>query len=104
MYTVDCPCSHAGGTPAPVYVGDNYYCESGRPTDAFTSNTFFGNDPLWDGKQCDSEGTCCTEKSPPWFSVNLPTTTTDDIEVRICGDEGTSNEDTPIAVMELFVQ
>ena len=101
---VDCPCSHAGGTPAPNYVGDNYYCESGRPTDAFTPNSFFGNDPLWDGQQCDSEGTCCTEKSPPWFSVDLPTPTTDDIEVRICGDEGTSNEDTPVAIMELFVQ
>lgn len=101
---VDCPCSHDGGSPAPSYIGDNYYCESGRPTDAFTPNVFFGNDPLWDGQQCASEGTCCTDKSPPWFTVDLSNPTTDDVEVRICGDEGTDNEDTPIALMEIFVQ
>lgn len=101
---VDCPCSHSGGAPAPSYVGNNYYCESGRPTDAFTPNSFFGNDPLWDGQQCDSEGSCCTGKSPPWFTVTLPTPTSDDVEIRICGDEGTDNEDTPVALVEMYVQ
>jgi hypothetical protein len=46
-------------------------------------------------------------KSPPWFStsVTLPSTTSDDIEVRICDqDEGTHNEDTPIQLLEIFVQ
>ena len=102
--SVDCPCSHDGAAPAPSYVGDNYYCESGRPTDVFRPSELFTDDPLWDGKQCADEGTCCTDKSPPWFSVNLPSPTTDDVEVRICGDESTSNEDTPVALMELYVQ
>ena len=45
------------------------------------------------------EGECCSNgKSPPWFSVTLPNPTYDDIEVRICGDEGTRNEDTNSAV------
>jgi hypothetical protein len=43
-------------------------------------------------------------KSPPWFSVQLPTRTTDRIEVRICADESTSNEDTPIQLLEIYVQ
>ena len=66
-------------------------CESGNPTDSLAVQ-HFSNDPLWDGKQC--EGTCCSgTKSPPWFSVQLPTHTTDRIEVRICADKGTENED-----------
>ena len=65
---------------------------------------FFVIDKLWDGQQCDHEGTCCTTKSPPWFSVELPNPTNDDIEVRICGDEGTDNEDTPIELLEIYIQ
>ena len=49
--------------------------------------------------------TCCSgTKSPPWFSVQLPTRTIDGIEVRICGDESTSNEDITIELLEIFVQ
>ena len=55
----------------------------------------FDNYFLWDG-QCSNEGTCCMTKSPPWFSVELPSPTTDNIEVRICGNESSDNEDTPI--------
>ena len=66
-------------------------------------NQIFNNDPLWDGQQC--EGTCCTgTNSPPWFSVQLPAPTTDTIEVSICADEGTYNEDTPVQLLEIYVQ
>ena len=98
----NCPCSNASGTEPQSFVGDNYYCESGNPAND-TYSLFYSDDKLWDGKQC--EGTCCTDsKSPPWFSVRLPNPTTESIEVRICGDEGTSNEDTPIEILEIFVQ
>ena len=97
----NCPCSNASGTRSQSFVGNNYYCESGNPTDAYDS--FYSADKLWDGKQC--EGTCCTDsKSPPWFSVRLPNPTTESIEVRICGDETTYNEDTPIELVEIYVQ
>ena len=39
-----------------------------------------------------------------WFSMELPSSSTDDIEVRICGNEGTDNEDTPIELMEIYIQ
>ena len=97
----NCPCSTAAGSGPQSFVGNNYYCESGNPTNAYDS--FFSADKLWDGKQC--EGTCCTDsKSPPWFSVRLPNPTTESIEVRICGDETTYNENTPIELVEIYVQ
>ena len=89
----------------PLFVGNNYYCESGNPSSTFqhTNVLMYTGDPLWDGQQC--EGQCCSNgKSPPWFSVTLPSPTSNDINVRICGTEATTNEDTPIAILELYVQ
>ena len=101
----DCPCSKPsdpGNVFPPTFVGNNYFCESGNPTDVYTFNLFYPADPLWDGKQC--EGQCCSNgKSPPWFSVKLPNPTTDDIEVRICIPES-SQDDVAIQLLELYVQ
>ena len=93
-------------TSPPSFVGDNYYCESANSEYASSGwdSIIFRNDILWDGEQCENEGSCCTTKSPPWFSVELSNPTTDDIEVRICGDESTENEDTPIELLEIYVQ
>ena len=98
----NCPCSIEPGTGPQSFLGDSYYCESGNPTDTYADNELFPDDPLWDGQQC--EGTCCTgTNSPPWFSVQLPAPTTDTIEVRICADESTDNEDILIELLEIFV-
>ena len=65
----------------------------------------YPNDKLWDGKQCDREGTCCTgTKSPPWFSVQLPAPTTDITEVSICCDQDTADKDTPVELIEIYMQ
>ena len=104
QHSGNCPCfnNNDQGTNPPSSIGDNYYCESGNPTNGPRA-TLYTNDPLWDGKQC--EGTCCTgTKSPPWFSVQLPAPTTDAIEVSICCDEGTSDEDVPVELIEIYVQ
>ena len=99
----NCPCSTVAGTGPQSFVGDNYYCESGNPTDTNGIGSLYSADKLWDGKQC--EGTCCTgSKSPSWFSVRLPNPTTESIEVRICGDQETDDEDTPIELLEIYVQ
>ena len=99
----NCPCSVEGGDGPPSFVGDHYYCESGNPTDVGGSPVLLTKDPLWDGQQC--EGACCIgTNSPLWFSVQLPAPTTDAIEVRICGNEATVNEDTPIALLDIYVQ
>ena len=101
-----CPCDKSAARPPPSFVGTNYYCESGNPT-AYWQGRVFPNDKLWDGQQCSHEGTCCTgDNTPPWFSVNLrcPKVTSDDIEVRIMGASSTYNEDTPIELLEIYVQ
>jgi hypothetical protein len=98
----NCPCWNSGAEQPPSFVGNNYFCESGNPSSSFQYGLLYSSDKLWDGEQCSGEGTCCT--GPPWFSVDLPNTSTDDIEVRICGNEGTGNEDTPIELMEIYIQ
>ena len=101
----NCPCSNSSfqsNVYPPSFVGDNYYCESGNPTNTVIHDHIYTEDPLWDGQQC--EGECCSNgKSPPWFSVELPNPTTDDIEVRICcGLE--PGDDVLIKLLELFIQ
>ena len=101
----NCPCSnssHPRSQFPPSFVGDDYYCESGNPADVFIDNHLYSDDLLWDGQQC--EGDCCSNgKSPPWFSSELQNMTTDDIEVRICIPEP-SSEDIALQLVELYVQ
>ena len=100
----NCPCADPPSRRVlpPSFVGDNYYCESGNAGNSYQSHYLYNTDPLWDGKQC--EGECCSNgKSPPWFSVELPNTTTDDIEVRICSAEST-NDDIPVQQLKLYIQ
>ena len=102
-----CPCTYSGlgATQPPEFVGDNYYCESANQEENIFAGKLFSTDKLWDGQQCKHEGTCCaTNMSLPWFSVELPNPTNDSIEVRICGDERTDNEDTPIELLEIYIQ
>ena len=92
-----CPCNTDSTYTSPSYVGNDYYCES--------LITIAISDPLWNGQQCDgAEAPCCTHPNMPWFNKTLNETTTEDIEVRMCGDQPTSNEDTPLQVIELYVQ
>ena len=67
--------------------------------------SIYASDPLWDGKGCGSlEGTCCAAPGLPWFHKKLNKTTTDYLELRVCGDEGTGNEDTPVSFYEIFIK
>ena len=96
----NCPCE--GGQSAPPFVGNNYYCGSGYNGTDHPSSVLYSSDPLWDGVQCESEGSCCS--TAPWFTVDLVNPTSDDIEVRICSDSNDGEEDTPIHLLELYTQ
>ena len=109
--TLSCPCAVVGTgvqlQQPPAFVGNNYFCESGNPLNTHESTNVFRytDDPLWDGEKC--EGQCCDNvnySSPPWFSVTLPVATSEDIEVRICANQATSNEDVAIELLEIYVQ
>ena len=101
-----CPCNNISLTEIktypPNFVGDDYFCDTGS-RNTFDFSTFYGDDPLWDGAGCGPTNTCCSLNNPPWFLKQLPSTTTDDIEMRMCHDEHLDNEDTPIEIIELYV-
>ena len=90
---------------APSQVGENYFCDTGNPDNADWRNAFFPTHPLWDGiAGCPSNTTCCAPHSGPWFHVHLTTPTTDSIEIRICGEEPSANENTPLELIEIYVK
>ena len=84
-------------------MGNDYFCDTAGAT-APTTQTFYNSDPLWDGAGCGTQNSCCSFNSPPWFYKQLPQTTTDDIEMRVCRDEGRDNEDIAVEIVELYVQ
>ena len=97
------PCR--SGPEAPLYVGSNFYCESGSFNNPESPYIWHTSDPLWDGMQCErDEGSCCNHTGLPWFNKNTPTNTTATINVRICLDEDTSNENLGVERLELFVK
>ena len=101
-----CPCNNdSNGTYVPDWIGSHYYCESGLPSEQDHYEILYSNDTLWDGQQCGgNEIQCCTNHKMPWFIKTLNETTTEDIELRVCGSQSSNNEDTPVDVIEVYVQ
>uniref|UniRef100_A0A1X7V866 Fibrinogen C-terminal domain-containing protein n=1 Tax=Amphimedon queenslandica TaxID=400682 RepID=A0A1X7V866_AMPQE len=100
----NCPCG--GATKAiPSFIGTNYFCESGNPTTGWSSSLYL-SDPLWDGQGCGSlEGNCCGVAGLPWFHRDYATQSFNDyLEMRVCGDQDTYNEDNPVAFYEIYVK
>ena len=95
-----CPCDATTDITIPPFVGRDYFCESGQ--NSGNRPIFFPDDPLWDGDGCTASSTCCSFNNPPYFTKKLPSPTNDAIEARICRLE--FNEDTPIELIELYVQ
>ena len=103
----DCPCDFISNYDrVPAFVGNDYFCESGLHSAWNYPETvqFYPDDVLWDGEDCTSTSMCCQLNNPPWFTKNLPNTTTDDIELRICTNWWPTNDDVPIELIELYVQ
>jgi len=91
--SIRCPCDTSNRNTAPLpppFVGNNYFCDGEV------------NGALWDAMDCTTA--CCTFNSPPWFSVTLPTPTSDNIEVRICYNQPLDDESIPIQLLELYVR
>ena len=104
----NCPCINNSfqNSTLQSFIGNDYFCESGNPaTDGTYQSRLYTSDPLWDGKGCGSlEGTCCAAPGLPWFHKKLGTITTDYLELRVCGDQTTEDEDTPISFYEIYVK
>ena len=91
----------SSATRPPAFVGDDYFCDTGS-SGSFDFQTFYSDDPLWDGAGCGPLNDCCN--NPPWFYKQLPQATIDSIEMRVCSNESTDNEDIAIELIEIYVQ
>ena len=97
-----CPCGQVRGAQPPSFVQDHYYCESGYSGSVYQTR-WYPDDPLWDGEGCPAGNTCCDPPNLPWFNRAINTTSTADIELRLCQDEHSENEDVGLELFELFV-
>ena len=80
-------------------MGNHYYCESGFVDDF--ENRVAWEDPLWDGRGCHTtNNTCCNRFG---FFYRNTTITSDDIELRLCGEGSYSSADTLIDQLEIWV-
>ena len=96
----NCPCISGNNVNnrqvPPAFVGSDYFCEGAGGN---------WNDLLWDGNGCSSDETlCCSAPGLPWFHRDYSSNTTDYIELRVCGDESTSNEDVPVSFYEIYIK
>ena len=65
----------------------------------------FFNDMLWDSPGCGGdEPTCCNFNKPPWFCKTLPTSTSEDIELRSCYGDGIYDRNHYITVVDIFIK
>ena len=101
--TAKCPCDIRDYNHVPAFVGDDFFCESGLHS-PWSWQYILYPDVLWDGQNCTSNSTCCQFNNPPWFTKNLTSATTDDIELRICTDNPPEETNVPLELIELYVQ
>ena len=99
----NCPCARNSLLEAPVFVGDNYYCESGN-SGTLDFSTLYTEDPLWDGKQCPPGNSCCDRTGQPWFFHQLPINEKEHLEVRICQDQVEGDEAVTVEQLQLFIR
>ncbi|XP_064401104.1 uncharacterized protein LOC135347143 [Halichondria panicea] len=100
-----CPCTRPDipyTGVVPPFIGQDYFCETGSRQEI--SRIFYSDDPLWDGQGCGRASTCCEFNNPPWFCKQLPQPTTGDIELRLCANLDVDNENTPLEIIEIYVQ
>ena len=102
-----CPCDASIDIRVQPFVGEDYFCESGV-NEAWNYGghlrTLHSIDTLWDGEDCLSSSTYCSQHNPPYFIKQLPTPTTEDIEARVCLYHTSTHADIAMELVELYVQ
>ena len=98
----NCPCDSNAESKALSFVGNHYYCESGRGS-ADDHAAYHFNDALWDGLNC-IHSDCCSVPKQPWFYRQLNQTTSANIEARLCNSRIFVDGFTMIDQLELYIQ
>lgn len=103
----NCPCTNtnlaSSATLPPSFVGTNYFCDTGTDEDP-VPNTLFNADPLWDGAGCGPNNACCSFNNPPWFFREFASPVMDNIEMRLCRDQNSIDENVLIEQIELYIR
>jgi len=83
----------------PGFVDGHYFCDGLSEEGGCVR-------PLWSesGSGLDGSSSGQTSMSRMWFCVELGQTVTEDVQLRVCGNEDVSNEDTPLETVMLYVQ
>ena len=100
-----CPCNIGSTIPGAVmssFVGNDYFCDSAASS--IIQGVPYPNNPMWDGVGCAATSACCSFNTPPWFYKQLPRSTSNNIELRACKDDSSSNENVQIESIEIYVQ
>ena len=93
-------CPSTGGHAQPTFVGDDYFCSSGNPGPGWQAVLY--TDPLWANIQGDYS--FCGFGNNLYFCASLPTSSTADLEVRLCMDQALSDEDVRVETMDFYIQ
>ena len=104
LWPTSCPCDAKISIRIPKFVGNDYFCESGNNGVWEQRYEFYPDDPLWDGQGCTSNSKCCGLNYPPYFVKNLKSSTSSDIEVRLCTYTVSTYGNVLVERMELYVQ
>ena len=99
-YGENCPCAFYSRRKSPSFVGESYFCESGI-TGPWQPQWYL-DDPLWDSQGCADNSTCC-HRDGPWFTTTLSQEVSDNIDMTVCFDEGSNNEDIGLDQLEIMV-
>ena len=102
---LSCPCINTDIRTVidiPSFVGNDYFCDTASITGI--RNILHQDDPLWDGAGCGPKNTCCSFNNPPWFYKKLPNPTSDDVEMRVCRDQGTHNKNILVEIVDILVR
>ena len=99
----NCPCMPGSAQSSPAFVDNDYFCESGNSGPGWVKKLY--PDPLWDGEGCGSlETHCCQAAGLPWFHKRLSAPTIDNIEMRICANQDTVDEDICVGYYNIYVK
>ena len=100
-----CDTGHTNARNVRFFIGNDSFCDSGNHDNQHWLHRLFTEHPLWDGvANCRDSISCCTLHPGPWFHTSLPSISMSDIEVRVCGDQATVDEDTPVELIEIYVK
>ena len=66
--------------------------------------TFYAADSLWDGEGCGAlEEDCCAAPGLPWFHKVFDAPTSDYIQMRLCTEQDSSDENVLLSSYEIYV-